>query len=122
MIDPNFKIQFDFKNIFIVFSFFIITMAILFLVTNYDQFIDMPGPEHVPPIVVYLATDEAKDINGQTFHVERGRVGIYSEPVEVKQLFNGGEVWSVDELVDLIPRTLLLGYTNPAPEEPPKEK
>ena len=88
----------------------------------YNKFIDMPGPEHVSPIVVYLATDEAKDINGQTFHVERGRVGIYSEPVEVKQLFNEGEVWSVDELVDLIPRTLLLGYTNPAPEEPPKEK
>ena len=43
MIDRNLKIQFDFKNIFIVFSFFIITMAILFLVTNYDQFIDKGG-------------------------------------------------------------------------------
>ena len=88
----------------------------------YDKFVDMPGPEHVPPLIVYLATDEAKDINGQTFHIERGRVGIYSEPVEVKQLFNDGEIWSVDELADLVPRTLLLGYTNPAPEELPKEK
>lgn len=88
----------------------------------YESFVNMPGPEFVPPIIVYLATDEAKDINGQIFHIERGRVGIYSHPMEVKQLFNDGHIWSIDELVELVPRTLLVGYVNPAPEEPAKEK
>ncbi len=87
---------------------------------EYKQRMEMGGPEHIAPIVVYLATDEAGNINGQLFHTQKERVGIYSEPEEVRQIFNDGEVWSVDQLVDLIPETLLVGYTNPAPAEPPK--
>ena len=78
----------------------------------------MPGPEHIPPVVVYLATDEARNINGQVFHVEKGRVGIYSDPTEVKQIFNTGEIWDVGELAARFPTSLLLGYVNPAPPEP----
>jgi len=81
----------------------------------------MPGPEHVPPIVVYLATEEAGNINGQVFHTTKGFVGIYSDPVEVRTIFNKGEVWSVDELANLVPKTLLVGYINPAPPQPEKE-
>jgi len=91
----------------------------------YDSLMSMPGPEYIPPIVVYLATDEASNINGQVFHIEKGRIGIYSEPTEVRQIFNSGEMWDVEQLVDLVPNTLLVGYTNPAPPappEPPKEK
>lgn len=79
-------------------------------------------PEHVPPIVVYLATDEAADINGKVFHAVRGRVSIYSEPVEMKSIFNDGEVWSIDKLVDLVPKTLLIDYKNPMPAEKLAEK
>ncbi len=88
----------------------------------YEVAMNLPGPEYVAPLVAYLATDEAANINGKVFHVERGRVGIYSEPEEVRQVFNSGAVWKVEELIDLIPRTLLVGYVNPAPAEPPKEK
>jgi len=88
----------------------------------YDSLMSMPGPEYIPPIVVYLATDEASNINGQVFHIEKGRIGIYSEPVEMRQIYNSGEIWDVEQLIDLIPNTLLVGYTNPAPPEPPKEK
>lgn len=86
----------------------------------YETFINMPGPEHVPPFLVYLATEEAWNINGQVFHLEKGRVGMYSEPIEVKAIFNKGEVWDVEQLIDIVPKTLLIGYTNPAPPE--KEK
>ncbi|GAI06435.1 unnamed protein product [marine sediment metagenome] len=87
---------------------------------QYDELMSMPGPEHIPPIAVYLATDEAGDINGKVFHIQKGRVGIYSEPEEVRQIFNDGGIWSLDQLIDLVPKTLLIGYTNPAPAEPPK--
>lgn len=86
----------------------------------YEGFMSMPGPEHIPPIVVYLATEEAGNINGQIFHVEKGRVGIYSEPTEVRMIFNSGEVWDLDELIRLVPTSLLVGYTNPAPPEQAK--
>jgi 3-oxoacyl-[acyl-carrier protein] reductase len=32
------------------------------------------GPEYIAPMVAYLATDEADTVNGQVFHVERGRI------------------------------------------------
>lgn len=87
---------------------------------QYERFMSMPGPEHIPPIVVYLATEEAGNINGQVFHIEKGRVGIYSEPTEVRMTFNGGEIWDVGELITLVPASLLIGYANPAPPEPVK--
>lgn len=70
-------------------------------------------PEHVPPIVVYLCTDEAKDINGKIFQARVGRIGIYSEPEETRSIFNSGEIWSLEQLIDLVPKTLLASYTNP---------
>lgn len=66
----------------------------------YETFINMPGPKHVPPFLAYLATEEAWNINGQVFHLEKGRVGMYSEPIEVKAIFNKGEVWDVEQLID----------------------
>jgi len=85
---------------------------------QYDAMIKgAPGPEHVPPIVLYLATEEAGNINGQVFYVEKGRISIFSQPIEAKTIFNQGEIWSVDELINLVPKTLLVGYTNPAPPQ-----
>ncbi len=78
-------------------------------------------PEHVPPIVVYLCTDEAKDINGRVFHAQKGRISLYSEPQEVKTIYNN-EIWSLDQLIDIVPKTLLVGYVNPAPAEKGEEK
>ncbi len=89
----------------------------LITLKDYEIQLNMPGPEHVPPIVVYLATDEAVNINGKVFSATRGKIGVYSEPVEVKAIFNQGEIWSLDQLIDLIPNTLLVGYHNPAPAE-----
>jgi len=83
-----------------------------------EQMLAMPGPEHIPPIIAYLATDEAADVNGQVFHCEGGRVGIYSEPVEVRSIFKPEGIFTVEELIKLAPHTLLQGYKNPAPAQP----
>jgi NAD(P)-dependent dehydrogenase (short-subunit alcohol dehydrogenase family) len=84
----------------------------------YEKMMNLGGPEHISPIVVYLCTDEAMNINGQIFQVEKGTIGVFSKPVEVRKIFNNGEVWPVDQLIDLIPRTLLVDYVNPAPNSP----
>jgi NAD(P)-dependent dehydrogenase (short-subunit alcohol dehydrogenase family) len=86
---------------------------------QYDNFMSMPGPEHVAPLIVYLASDKAANINGRVFHVERGRVAIYSEPVEEKAIYKTemGGMFTFEELEQAIPTTLLEGYTNPAPPQ-----
>lgn len=90
----------------------------------YNSFMAMPGPEYVPPLAVYLASDAAANINGQVFHIEKGRVAIYSEPVEVRAVYKTLEdgMFRVEELEKAIPATLLTGYVNPAPAERQKQK
>ena len=88
---------------------------------RYEEFLDMPGPEFVPPTVVYLATDAAANINGQVLGCGGGRVALYSEPVEIRGLYRDHKKegpWTVDELINLVPKTLLVGYVNPAPPAP----
>ena len=56
----------------------------------YERMMNLGGPEHIAPIAVYLCTDEASIINGQIFQAEKGTIGIFSEPAEVKKIFNSG--------------------------------
>jgi len=72
------------------------------------------APEHIAPLVAYLATDAAGGINGKTFFVGGGEVGLYSEPVVVSSIFKDG-VWTVKELADLMPKSLTKGMLPPAP-------
>lgn len=91
---------------------------------QYESFTTMGGPEYIPPMVLYLVSDAAANINGQVFHIERGRAGIYSEPVEVKSIYKmeAGGMWTVEELEKYVPQTLLTGYVNPAPPLPEEKK
>ena len=71
----------------------------------FEESCDPPGPEHIPPIIVYLATEEATNITGQMIGTTRGRVALYSWPTEVKGLYKDG-VWTPEELMKLVPRTI----------------
>lgn len=92
---------------------------------QYEGMGDMTGPEYVPPIVVYLASDEAANINGQLFSAAGGNIGIYSQPKVArsirKDIKKEGK-WTLDELIDLVPKELLVDYVNPAPPAPREEK
>jgi 3-oxoacyl-[acyl-carrier protein] reductase len=72
----------------------------------------MIGPEHIAPLVAYLATDQAAGINGRTFFVGGGEIGLYSEPTTVSSVFKSG-VWTIGELIDIVPRSLAKGLQNP---------
>jgi len=77
-------------------------------------------PEDIAPFVVYLATDEAANINGCTFLVTGEQIALYSEPVAMKTIYKAG-AWTLDELSAIVPSTLAAGLVNPAPPEPPKQ-
>lgn len=88
----------------------------------YESLMNMPGPEYVTPLFVYLASDKAADINGQVFFASKGRVAILSEWVEKGTIYKHETdgMWTVDELEKHIPESLLIGYVNKAPAQPPK--
>jgi len=74
-------------------------------------------PEGIAPLVVWLASDDAANVNGRTFFVEKGRVGLYSEPVLEKQLIKPGG-WTVDDLFMFMPGTMSKDLVNPDPPQP----
>jgi len=77
-------------------------------------------PEDVPPIVVYLASDEAANINGQIFGASGGRISIYAPWTEANAITKEGR-WTMEELCETIPKTLAQGLANPAPPRSSKE-
>ena len=90
----------------------------------YETVTNLPGPEYIPPLFVYLASDKASDINGKVFFITRGKVAIYSEPIEMYTMYktDDGGMWTVDDMEKHLPDSLLVGYVNVAAAQPPKEK
>ena len=90
----------------------------------YETVINLPGPEYVAPLFVYLASDKAANINGKIFFASKGKVAIYCEPVEQYTIYktDADGMWTLEDLEKYVPSSLLVGYVNPAPPEPPKEK
>ncbi|MBA7487215.1 putative short-chain type dehydrogenase/reductase [subsurface metagenome] len=82
---------------------------------RYEELTNPPRPETVGPFIVYLCTGEAADINGQVFDVTGGDIAIYSEPVKRKAITRKQGLWTVEELIEQVPKVLLEGYKNPAP-------
>ena len=75
------------------------------------------GPENVAPWVTYLATDAAKDVNGQIFFVMGGIIALMNEPAPVRTISHDGR-WTPEEIATIFSRTFGLDLVNPAP---PKE-
>jgi NAD(P)-dependent dehydrogenase (short-subunit alcohol dehydrogenase family) len=77
-------------------------------------------PEAIAPLVVWLATDEAANVNGRTFLVAGGQIGLYSEPQVVADI-RGDHVMNLDELSDLMPKQVTKDLKNQfAPKEEAK--
>jgi hypothetical protein len=69
---------------------------------------DPPPAEHIPPIILYLCTEQAANISGHVFGASGGRVALYSNPTEIKGLYKEG-LWTVEELMNRIPSSLAQG-------------
>jgi len=69
-------------------------------------------PEGVPPLLIYLCTDKAADINGQVFRIKANKLSIYSDSRE-ENVMQKDSMWTIEELVGAVPGTLLKGHKNP---------
>jgi 3-oxoacyl-[acyl-carrier protein] reductase len=67
----------------------------------------MYKPEAVAPLVVWLCTDAAANVNGRDFYVAGNEVGLFPE-LEVERLLYREGGWDLDAL-DSIGRDSLIG-------------
>jgi hypothetical protein len=76
-------------------------------------------PEEIGPMVAWLCSDEAANINGRTFLVRAGFIGLYSEP-EIVGSITSEEPWTVDNISSRV-SSVTASLTNEWPAQPPKE-
>jgi NAD(P)-dependent dehydrogenase (short-subunit alcohol dehydrogenase family) len=72
-------------------------------------------PEDVASLVVYLASEQAENINGCIFEVWHGHVGIFKEPPPVENVIDKEGSWTTEELAEFIPQTLAKGRSRDLP-------
>ena len=87
---------------------------------RFEELTNPPSPETVAPFIIYLCTEAAANINGQVFDVTGGNIALYSEPVKKKSIVKKKGLWTLEELIEQVPKVLLEGYKNPAPPQPDK--
>ncbi len=71
-------------------------------------------PEYVAPMVGFLASDDAWDVNGWIFNVSGGTVSVAHHPTAMRTVFKPG-LWELSELDDAVNNVLMRGIDNPAP-------
>jgi len=74
----------------------------------------IPEPEYIAPLIAYLASDAAWNVNGQIFYVFGGSVCLSQSPVPRRTIFKEGG-WTVDGLIEAVPTQLLQFVENPGP-------
>lgn len=84
---------------------------------QYRRALNPPGPEHIAPLVAFLLSEAAADINGQVFKSHQGHVGRYSAPAEIAVYEKPEEqgMLTVEEIETAFRDHLLEGYVNPSP-------
>ena len=68
--------------------------------------IDSGGPQHVAPLVAWLASEDAAGISNQILHAASGMIGIMQQPRIIKSFHKKSGAWTLNELDDFIPQLL----------------
>jgi len=77
-------------------------------------------PEAIAPLVVWLCTDEAANVNGRNFLVAGNQIGLYSEPQVIADI-KLDHIVTLDELSQLMPEKVTKDLVNQfAPKEEAK--
>ncbi|MDR1589159.1 MAG: SDR family oxidoreductase [Oscillospiraceae bacterium] len=80
---------------------------------GFPKAVDTPDAEALCPFLLYLCTDQAKDITGTVFTLAGNEIGMHQFPVISKTLNKfSKDYWTVEELSQQMPRSLLRGYNN----------
>ncbi|MCC7366054.1 MAG: SDR family NAD(P)-dependent oxidoreductase [Dehalococcoidia bacterium] len=75
------------------------------------------APDLVAPLVVYLCTDAAANVNGRDFIVGGEEVSLVSLPGHERSIYREGG-WTLESLERVFPETIGQACVNPKPAEP----
>ncbi len=64
--------------------------------------LEMGEPEDVAPMVCFLLSDKAREVTGQIYTVNAGRIAVWNQPIEVREMRKDGR-WTVDEIAARFP-------------------
>ena len=85
-----------------------------------EGFMAANPPEAIAPLVVWLCTDEAANVNGRTFLVTGTQIGLYSEP-EIVIDVRSDQPWDLDTVSKVMPEKVTKELVNQfAPKEEAK--
>jgi NAD(P)-dependent dehydrogenase (short-subunit alcohol dehydrogenase family) len=59
-------------------------------------------PEDIAPMVVYLLSDAARSTTGQTYTVVGGRIALWNQPREIREVTKEGR-WTPEEIAKRLP-------------------
>jgi len=76
--------------------------------------LDAGGPQHIAPLVTWLAGEGANGITSEIFHTGRGGVAIMQQPRVIKQFTKAEGLWSQGELDDVVPALIEAKQANVA--------
>jgi len=77
-------------------------------------------PELVAPLVVFLCTDKAANVNGRDFIVGGNEISLMSLPEKERTIYREGG-WTLDALDRIFPSAIGTAVKNPMPPQAPKE-
>lgn len=76
--------------------------------TDVLQFDHIGTPEQASALAVWLCSDATCNVNGRTFFVLGEKIGLFSDPEEIRSAHRSGG-WDLDALDDAAVRSYLLG-------------
>ena len=57
-------------------------------------------------MAVYLISDAAKEVTGQTYTVVGPRISVWNQPAELRSMFASGDEWTPEEIAAALPKTI----------------
>jgi NAD(P)-dependent dehydrogenase (short-subunit alcohol dehydrogenase family) len=61
--------------------------------------VEMGEPEDVAPMVVFLLGDAARNVTGQVYTANGGKIAVWNQPVEVREMHKDGR-WTPEEIAE----------------------
>ena len=83
-------------------------------------FIAMASPEFISPIVIFLCSDEAANVNARVFNVGGGKFGLYNEPEVIGWVEKPGKAIDTEELIKEMVAKVTGKLVNISPVQPGK--
>jgi hypothetical protein len=68
--------------------------------------LDAGGPQHIAPVVAWLATEDAGSVSNQIIHSARGTLAIMQQPAIIKAFKKKSGPWTLADVDTYMPQLL----------------